>query len=800
MNSKSLLAILIVPTLFAGAIASNQPTPVYGDNDNQIIFEVAGSEGGEPNDGGDDDGRGITIPGGINVGGNSPGHTDFGGGYVVVDPYIGIRPKKRKYAYSDFKEGRSYTGDYSQFTDIADVTSYIGHGYNVIDSPYMDKDYVKYRSPILDVNKIDSAQLKLVKETRSKSYEYSGSSMEEFTQNYGGSLNVYGNYAKVFSGGLKIQYKGSQEEKRFYSFYKAVCDVRTFDLHLTANLRTLRSMVSDDFLLDVEEMSPAQLFEEYGTHLITEVAMGGRVEYSTTYSSTKTGYTNEVDAAINAHIKYLGSTINTEIQANYSNELDSQNVEQKTEVSTLGGPLLGMRSIEGVNEHFDEWAETLGSDLSCSALCGIVGKQSLVPLWDLLPSSEQAKKNELEQYFIEAADDAYEELCSQFKLDMSRYVTTKTDGNGKIEGNNGKYKSGDLVTLNAVGNPGYEIEGWYIGDEKVSEASTYSFTISADVEITANFKPGNSNRGSGTQNDPYIICSLEGFRDIQNNLSAYYKLGCDIDFGNNLWEPIAGKFVGYLDGGNHTLSNIRIECLNGPFYNYRYFGLFQIIGSINGDGGYVHNLTIKNSSVKVTEYGGASAGVNMGILSGEVDKGRIENCDFIDTLIDTNITRALSGTIAGTISGTVINCNFKGIRIYGYAEIGGVAGSLSAGTQVDNCIVTNSDSRRSEIYHNAHKNQRFNVYAGGISGYAYDPKIRNCKVEQTDFILTGEINQWPSMGLIVGYSIDGFILNIPNTMNSITKLCSDSSYKMNYFAYGDGICGNAIRTLTSFSN
>jgi len=62
-----------------------------------------------------------------------------------------VAPKQ--YKYSDLSEGATLTGAYSQFEDIANGTSFLGHGYNIITSPYMNKDYVKFRSPILDENK-----------------------------------------------------------------------------------------------------------------------------------------------------------------------------------------------------------------------------------------------------------------------------------------------------------------------------------------------------------------------------------------------------------------------------------------------------------------------------------------------------------------------------------------------------------------------------------------------------------------------------------------------------------------------
>lgn len=725
----------------------------------------------------------------------------FDDGFVKPNPWIiDIKPKFRKYTYDDVVEGQTLTGFYSQFTNIGTEASYLGYGYNVISSPYMDKDYVYIRNPIIDRNKIKTASLMLVKETRSEFKTSTGSSMESFMQNYGASMSVYGNYLKFFSGGIKAEYRGSSDEQMFYSFAKSEYQFRTFDLHLAETDSSLREMLSSNFKYDLLNMPAGELFDTYGTHLICEVAMGGRIEINTTYSSTVTEYSNEVEAAINAHVKYMGSSVNTEISANYSGELENQNISSDTYVKTLGGPIMNMSTPECVRDNLDVWTNTLDEDLSKSALVGIVGPQSLVPIWDLLGAGNQQRKDELEEFFAEKADDEYESLCSQYKLNMNRYVNVAIEGEGTVSGSDEQYRSGDLVTLSAIPEPGNDFEGWYDGDQKVSSDINYSFIIRSNTNLIAKFVPGTTTVGDGTQNNPYIIFGVDGFRDIANDMSAYYKIGRDIDFNNEPWAPITGKFTGYLDGNNHTLSNIKIENLNGPFYSYSYFGLFQKIGSSNGNGGYVHNLKIKDSSLRVEEYGGASAGVNAGLLCGEVDNGRVEYCEFIDTTLSNNITRSIMGTMAGTASGSIKNVTIKGTRVYGYAEIGGLAGNVGSNTEIENCVVTKSSARRSEINLDAHKNQRFNCYAGGISGYGNNVKIRYCNVEYTDYILTGELNKWPAMGYILGYSVDGFAVNITNNVNTNTKMCSDSSATPYYFAAGDGICGEAIRTVTSFAN
>ncbi len=50
-----------------------------------------------------------------------------------------------------------------------------------------------------------------------------------------------------------------------------------------------------------------------------------------------------------------------------------------------------------------------------------------------------------------------------------------------------KIKKGNEITLTASANTGYSFDGWYEGEELVSNQSIYTFTVSKDIELVAKF-------------------------------------------------------------------------------------------------------------------------------------------------------------------------------------------------------------------------------------------------------------------------------------------------------------------------
>ena len=87
-------------------------------------------------------------------------------------------------------------------------------------------------------------------------------------------------------------------------------------------------------------------------------------------------------------------------------------------------------------------------------------------------------------------------------FELNRYTITATANpieGGTIEGA-GPYDEGSTCTLTAIPNTGYEFTNWTKNGTVVSAEQTYSFTVTEDVDLVANFKlPGDAN-GDGTVN------------------------------------------------------------------------------------------------------------------------------------------------------------------------------------------------------------------------------------------------------------------------------------------------------------
>ncbi len=172
--------------------------------------------------------------------------------------------------------------------------------------------------------------------------------------------------------------------------------------------------------------------------------------------------------------------------------------------------------------------------------------------------------------------------------------------------------------------------------------------------------------GSGTKEDPYVITSAEGLKELSENVNdgnnyegQYIVITEDIDLNGseeNPWMPIGtteNPFSGTFSGGGHKIIGVHVNDESGENK-----GLF----------GY-NKGTIEN----VVVTGSVTGGNNVGGIVG-CNEGTVKNCGNLSDVTGKNNV----GGIVGENKGTVENCYSIG-NVTGDSNVGGVAGNNESG-------------------------------------------------------------------------------------------------------------------------
>ncbi len=177
--------------------------------------------------------------------------------------------------------------------------------------------------------------------------------------------------------------------------------------------------------------------------------------------------------------------------------------------------------------------------------------------------------------------------------------------------------------------------------------------------------------GTGTNENPYLISTVEQLNAIRNNLSASYKIINSIElyastaletglfYNSGLgWKPIGTSskpFTGKIDGAGNSI-----------------FGLFINREETSNVGlfGYTENATIDKL---VMEMSVINAKSNVGGLIGYAKNSNISRIGVFDTVIDGSGTYI--GGIAGISENSTIDRTYSNSVVLG-DEIAGIAGGL----------------------------------------------------------------------------------------------------------------------------
>ena len=204
--------------------------------------------------------------------------------------------------------------------------------------------------------------------------------------------------------------------------------------------------------------------------------------------------------------------------------------------------------------------------------------------------------------------------------------------------------------------------------------------------------------GTGTALDPYLVANATDLKDIESNMSAYFKQTQDITLGT--FEPIgwnggsaaATLFTGNYNGDNHYIKDGTIS-----------YPSIEKIGIFRSSTGTHSNIKLSNIQVVGTYCVGVLVGYSHGAPS-----FKMENVHTDSSCVVTGHGNYIGGLV-GYYYSSQINASFLSItacsnkaNVTGLALVGGICGCFN-GTKLENCYNTG------EIY-------SMNEKAGGIIG------------------------------------------------------------------------------------
>lgn len=281
-------------------------------------------------------------------------------------------------------------------------------------------------------------------------------------------------------------------------------------------------------------------------------------------------------------------------------------------------------------------------------------------------------------------------------------------------------------------------------------------------------------QGEGTAENPYLISTAGGLKQIKSKPDAHYLIVSDIDASGMTIANESFEFKGSIDGQNHLISNLT---LNGrallPYVTRK--------ESAGENDGVIKNIKfVSPKLLDAKDAQGVLAGTvtngvrisNVHIYGAEInsedgDIGGLVGCAYLYSTIegcsvDADITSP-EGSVGGIVSrirttSAVNACSFTG-TIHGGTDVGGIVGSIdNAEDRVSDCHVKANIKARNTI--------------GGIAGSSSRGIISRCHVEGT--LEATEAPRWGGgmkLGGIVGQLQQSFAQENTRAVTPVIESC-----------------------------
>ncbi|MCC5940901.1 MAG: T9SS type A sorting domain-containing protein [Balneolaceae bacterium] len=249
--------------------------------------------------------------------------------------------------------------------------------------------------------------------------------------------------------------------------------------------------------------------------------------------------------------------------------------------------------------------------------------------------------------------------------------------------------NGTLV-FNTNGSFSYTANSYGDGTDSFTFVANDGWANSEPATVSINISSAFCG-GSGTEAEPYLICTADQLNNVREDLSAYYKLANDIDMDvapyneGEGWEPIGkvgSAFTGTFDGAIYTINNLFIDRSEET-----HIGLFGLVNNA-----FIENVGLEDVNITGNRFTGGLMGYNgnngtiiesyfIGSVTGTDNyTGGLVGFNEGGDIIDSHATGTVNGTgwrvgglVGRTTSGSIIG-SFANCQVNGHNSVGGLVG------------------------------------------------------------------------------------------------------------------------------
>lgn len=309
----------------------------------------------------------------------------------------------------------------------------VGLGYDVF-GKYADKESAKLQ--IFEWSDEDFEPVNYIKEgayipkrmtattdSISQYHLFSKNTLEAYQTEQSKRVSLGVGYS-FFGGSLTSDFTESCRSSVKVWFTKYTHLIGLWDLKLKPGYKELREKLVEQVKTDLDDIFNAttnevkkdkavRFFAKYGTHYISGLTVGGRINYTATTSESEFKTESEVKRAAELSFKSDILKIGIDSQSDEKKQIERFRAHSETFCSTIGGSVsLGgkINALDHSKEDYDKWVKSV-EDSPKNAMMVDFDSNSLTPFSTLCQNEVQTRN--LDDFFVEYAA----EIARQFGVD-----------------------------------------------------------------------------------------------------------------------------------------------------------------------------------------------------------------------------------------------------------------------------------------------------------------------------------------------------------------------------------------------
>ena len=208
-------------------------------------------------------------------------------------------------------------------------------------------------------------------------------SLSDITNKLTIEAGLKGSYSGV-TGSVESKFGLSGQRIEKTHFLKISFNVSADGYNLSKDSDQLKDLLEPGFKTALAGWNVDKLFNEYGTHLMKEILVGGRAEYFCYSTDTTSISQTDFRAAAKLGYNQVGGSVEGSAAVDASQSAKLNLVQGSKTIATIGGNATSTAGLTG--NKWDAWATSCDTK---PAFLGFAENDGLIPIWDLAATAER---------------------------------------------------------------------------------------------------------------------------------------------------------------------------------------------------------------------------------------------------------------------------------------------------------------------------------------------------------------------------------------------------------------------------